>query len=262
MARPDHFAVTYAINPWMSPTVPVDQALAVRQWESLRSTYLDLGHQVSVIDTVTGLPDMVYAANGALVTEQASVAVRFAHAERAAEAPLYAAWLEGHGFGPVHEPTEVNEGEGDLLVVGPRILAGTGFRTSRAAHAEVAELTGMPVVSLELVDPHYYHLDTALTVLDAETVAYLPEAFSPTSQAVLADLYPDAILATAADAAVLGLNAVSDGKHVILPVAATGLATQYTARGYQPIGLDLSELLKGGGGIKCCTLILRGGSPA
>ena len=88
------------------------------------------------------------------------------------------------------------------------------------------------MISLDLVDPRYYHLDTALAVLDDRTMAYFPEAFSPVSQAVLATLFPDALIATAADAAVLGLNAVSDGRHVLLAAAATGLAAQLTTRGY------------------------------
>ena len=70
-------------------------------------------------------------------------------------------------------------------------------------------------------------------------------------------LYPDAILATPADASVLGLNAVSDGQHVVLPVQATGLARQLSERGFLPVAVDLSELLKAGGGAKCCTLELR-----
>jgi N-dimethylarginine dimethylaminohydrolase len=67
MCRPDHFAVTYAINPWMDPVAGADTARAVRQWESLRDTYIALGHRVSLIDPIEGLPDMVFAANGALV---------------------------------------------------------------------------------------------------------------------------------------------------------------------------------------------------
>ena len=126
---------------------------------------------------------MVYAANGALVTATATVAARFAYPQRAAESQAYAGWLTAHGLGPVYLPSEVNEGEGDFLVVGDKILAGTGFRTSPAAHVEVARLTGMEVISLELVDPRYYHLDTALAVLDDHTVAYFPEAFSPVAQA-------------------------------------------------------------------------------
>jgi N-dimethylarginine dimethylaminohydrolase len=64
MCPPEYFAVEYAINPWMNPDQPVDLALARRQWEQLRSTYLRLGHAVRIIDPVPGLPDMVFAANG------------------------------------------------------------------------------------------------------------------------------------------------------------------------------------------------------
>lgn len=257
MTPPRHFAVEYAINPWMHPGVEVDRDLALRQWQTLGDTYRRLGHRVDVLEPVPGLPDMVYAANGALVTRRATIAARFAYPQRSAESSAYADWLEAHGLGPVHQPVEVNEGEGDFLVVGDTILAGTGFRTTPAAHAEVARLTGMEVVSLELVDPAYYHLDTALAVLDDRTVAYYPAAFSPVAQAVLATLYPDAVIATAADAAVLGLNAVSDGRHVVLAPGATALAAQLTARGFEVLPVDLSELLKGGGGVKCCTLELR-----
>ena len=64
----------------------------------------------------------------------------------------------------------------------------------------------------------------------------------------------DAVEVSAADAHVLGLNAVSDGRNVVLPAAATGFADQLRAAGFAPVGVDLSELLKGGGSIKCCTL--------
>ena len=55
----------------------------------------------------------------------------------------------------------------------------------------------------------------------------------------------------------LGLNAVSDGRHVVLPARATGLAAAVAERGFVPVPVDLSELLKGGGGPKCCTLEVR-----
>ena len=60
-----------------------------------------------------------------------------------------------------------------------------------------------------------------------------------------------------ADALVLGLNCVSDGLHVVLPAAAAGLSAQLAAAGYLPVPVDLSELLKAGGSVKCCTLELR-----
>ncbi|MFE6967876.1 dimethylargininase [Isoptericola sp. NPDC057653] len=263
MCPPTYFDVVYEINPWMDLSVPVDTGRALAQWEHLRATYEAYGHRVDVIEAVPGLPDMVYAANGGVMVGGRALAARFTYPERRPEGVAYEKWFAGAGDGvtSLGQAAEQNEGEGDLLLAGDVMLAGTGFRTSRTAHAEVAALLGVEVVTLELVDPRYYHLDTALAVLDAgaapATIAYLPEAFTPASRAVLAERYPDAILATPEDAAVLGLNAVSDGRHVFLTDRATGMHARLRERGFEPVGVDLSELLKGGGSVKCCTLELR-----
>ena len=261
MCPPEHFAVSYAINPWMDVSAPVDRSRAMRQWETLRATYEGLGHDIAVIDPEPGLPDMVFAANGGLVVDGRALGARFTHAERQAEGPAYLRWfasaVEGGRLKQAVAPVHVQEGEGDFLVVGDLLLAGHGFRTDPGAHGEVQELFGRPVIGLRLVDPRFYHLDTALTVLDDRTVAYYPGAFSEGSREVLRRLFPDAVLASAEDAAVLGLNAVSDGRHVVLPAAATELAEELRVRGYEPIGVDLSELLRAGGSAKCCTLELR-----
>ena len=181
------------------------------------------------------------------------IPARDAHRRQAA---THAAWFRRAGLRVV-EPEFVNEGEGDLLVVGDVILAGSGFRTDPRAHAEAARVLGREVVPLQLCDPRYYHLDTAVAVLDAATIAWLPEAFTPASRAVLRGRFPDAVVADPADAAVLGLNAVSDGRHVVLPARAARLAAALRDRGFVPVPVDLSELLKGGGGPKCCTLEVR-----
>ncbi|WP_123026956.1 dimethylargininase [Mycolicibacterium stellerae] len=253
MTPPTFFAVEYAINPWMDTSTPVDTHLAMNQWESLRQTYKELGHTVELVEPVAGLPDMVYAANGGLLVNGKAVVAKFAYPQRAGEAAAYAEWMDRHGFRPA-QTRYVNEGQGDLLVAGAIVLAGYGFRTDRRAHDEIAAAVGMPLVSLELVDPRFYHLDTALAVLDGTTIAYYPPAFSEDSRTRLLELFPDAIEVATPDAYVLGLNAVSDGRNVVHPAAATGFAEQLSDAGFVPIGVDLSELLKGGGSIKCCTL--------
>ncbi|MFF5443438.1 dimethylargininase [Streptomyces sp. NPDC012888] len=257
MCPPEHFKVTYSINPWMDPAKPVDLPLALAQWEDLRDRYRSLGHTVETLDPRPGLPDMVYAANGATVIDGRVLGARFAYPERAAEAEAHLEWFRANGFTDVHEPSHINEGEGDFAVTADWILAGRGFRSSPLSHDEAQEFFGRPVIGLDLVDPRYYHLDTALCVLDAHEVMYYPEAFSPGSRAVLRRLFPDALIATAQDASVLGMNAVSDGRHVVLPQGATGLFGPLRERGFEPIGMDLGELLKGGGSVKCCTLELR-----
>jgi N-dimethylarginine dimethylaminohydrolase len=257
MCPPDHFAVTYSINPWMNPDEPVDVELAARQWGALRDLYVSLGHQVDLIKPLDGLPDMVFAANGATVVGGKVLAASFRNEERRPEGPAYRDWFRANGYSAIHDPAFVNEGEGDFLYAGRWILAGHGFRSDVRAHDEAQEFFGVPVIGLRLVDPRFYHLDTAIAVLDDSNIAYYPEAFSPGSLRALQWLYPDAVIATAADAEVFGLNAVSDGLHVLLPAAATQLADALASRGYEPMGVELSELLKAGGSVKCCTLELR-----
>lgn len=256
MCRPTYFTVDYSINPWMDPTGPTDNSLAVRQWTTLRDTYLRLGHTVEEIEPLPGLPDMVFAANGATVVDGKVYGAQFRHPERAAEAPAYLNWFRRAGY-ETHEAKSINEGEGDLLLTDRFLLAGTGFRTDHAAHLEAQELFARPVVTLQLVDPRFYHLDTAVAVL-GDTIAYLPEAFSESSRRVIEQLFPDAVVAPFEDGLWLGLNAVSDGTNVVLPVQATGLAARLAERGYTPVPVDVSELLKAGGGPKCCTLEVRG----
>jgi arginine dihydrolase len=256
MCPPTYFAVHYAINPWMDPAAPVDVERAIMQWSALHQTYLAMGHTVDLIDPIPGLPDMVFAANGATVIDGAVLGSQFRYPERAAEGPAYLEWFARAGF-DTHEAKAVNEGEGDLLLAGDFVLAGTGFRTEPAGALQAQEVFGRPVITLQLVDPRYYHLDTALCVLEPGNIAYYPGAFSEGSQRVLRWLYPDAVLADAADAAALGLNAVSDGRRVVMPAQARGLRTRLASCGYQPVPVDVSELHKAGGGPKCCTLEVR-----
>ena len=113
------------------------------------------------------------------------------------------------------------------------------------------------MISLRLIDPRFYHLDTALVVLDPDTVAYYPAAFDDAGKAAIASHFAELIEVKDEDAEVLGLNAISDGRHVVVPEQARGFIDQLTAAGFEPVGVDLSELLKAGGGPKCCTLELR-----
>jgi N-dimethylarginine dimethylaminohydrolase len=264
MCRPDYFTVSYRINPWMHPEDPTDTSLAVKQWDVLYKTYLDLGFDVQLIDPIPGLPDMVYAANGGFVLDNIAYGASFTYPERQPEGPAYMDWFRANGY-DVRVPQNVNEGEGDFLLVGDVLLAGQGFRSASNSHQELGSIFGREVVSLNLINPSFYHLDTAIAVLDPEggpngtpaNIAYLPSAFDEPSLAILRERFPDAIIVTEDDAAVLGLNSYGDGYNMVIASRATDFERQLRARGYNPIGVDLSELLLGGGGVKCCTLELR-----
>ncbi len=256
MCPPEYFTVQYAINPWMNLDDPVDLTVARRQWEQLRQAYTGLGHTVRIIDPVACLPDMVFAANGATVIDGKVLGASFKYAERLPEANAYMDWFRQAGY-QVTEPRRMNEGEGDIVFTGRSIIVGYGFRTDPEVKDEVEELFGLPVITVRLVDPKFYHLDTALVVLDERTAAYYPAAFDEAGQDALIAHFPELIEAKDTDAETLGLNAISDGANVVMPAQARQLAEQITAAGFNVVPVDLSEFKKSGGGPKCCTLELR-----
>ncbi len=117
MTAPEYFTVEYAINPWMDTSTPVDTALALTQWDTLRRVYAELGHSVDLVTPLDGLPDMVYAANGGFLVGDTAVVARFAFPQRAGEADAYAEWMAAAGYRTARTE-HVNEGQGDLLLVG------------------------------------------------------------------------------------------------------------------------------------------------
>ncbi len=262
MCPPEHYVIEYAINPWMDAGTLVDSQLALKQWDGLRNTLVDMGHTVHVVDALAGLPDMVFAANGAFSVDGVVYGARFRYAQRTAEAAAHRAFYEARAEEwRFVAPRETNEGDGDFAYLpkayGGLVLAGHGFRTEAVAHSEAQEALGRPVVSLRLVDPHLYHLDVALAALDDSNIVYYPGAFSAASQRVLRQLFPSAVVADEIDALTFGLNLVSDGRHAVLNSDATALAGKLAAAGYVPVPVELGELKKGGGSVKCCVAELR-----
>jgi N-dimethylarginine dimethylaminohydrolase len=136
MCRPVHFDVTYSINPWMDPAKPTSAESALGQWQWLHDLFVDLGHRVNLIAPRPGLPDMVFAANGATTVDGRVLVARFRHRQRAAEADAYLEWFGRAGWSEVRWALRLNEGEGVFLFTGKEILAGTGFRSEPRAHGD------------------------------------------------------------------------------------------------------------------------------
>ncbi len=257
MCPPTHFEVTYEINDWMHIDNPVDVELAKRQWHALHETYQKLGYKIELIDQPKGLPDLVFTANGGLVVDGKVVLPRFKYKERRGETPVFKQWFEQAGYSDIYMPEHDNEGEGDNLYAGGVVFGGYGFRTDRASHPEMARFFNRDVVSLKLVDPRFYHLDTAMSPITNDTLMYFPGAFDAAGRQALEHHFPHRIVASEADAAGFGLNAVSDGENVIVSAAANGIHADLRKRGFNVIPLDMTEFRKAGGAVKCCSLELR-----
>jgi N-dimethylarginine dimethylaminohydrolase len=259
MCRPDYYGIEYEINPWMSRSRGAALDRAHRQWDALYEALRGLGVTVELLKPQPQLPDLVFTANAGLVFEDRFLSSRFRYEVRARESPHFDQWFAEHGFHVEHLPEDMYfEGAGDALFCGPTLFAGYRIRSDIRAHQYVAAALNRQVLPLELVNPHFYHLDTCFCPLAPGEAIYYPAAFDAYGRKVLERSVPRLIAVHEPEASRFGCNAVVVGKMVVTNTGCERLAADLKASGYEPIAVELDEFLKAGGSAKCLTLRLEG----
>jgi N-dimethylarginine dimethylaminohydrolase len=257
MCEPKFFDVCYVINPWMEGNLgKVNKQLARQQWQNLHNIVARLA-SVSLIAPVAGLPDMVFTANAGLVHNNEIIVSSFRHAERQPEAKHFEWFFSLQGYSVKHlgEGT-IFEGAGDALFdTQGRLWVGSGIRSDAHALDEIMAALDVETYGLELVDPYWYHLDTAFCPLpQGQAIAYA-KAFSEKSVAAFNNAFgANIVWVSEADAKNFSCNAISIGQTIIMHKASAELKSALTQRGFEVIETDVSEFLKAGGSCKCLTL--------
>jgi len=219
-----------------------------------------LGWEVSLVPPQENLPDLVFTANGGLVIGGNVALPCFREPERQGETPIFEDWFRTHGWTDIAHATHDFEGEGDALLWNEVLFAGYPWRSDKLSHSALGHYFGLEVISLQLTDARFYHLDTAFTVVDHKTVAVYPDAFTRESLDLVRRAVPNVIEASTDDALAYGLNALSDGNNIVLSDGATNLIGIYEKRGFEVWPTPITEFQKSGGGVKCLSLELRGGA--
>ena len=257
MCRPDYYGIEYEINPWMKVRNPVDHDLACDQWQGLFVAYRRLGQAVEMVEPRPGKPDMVFTANAGLVHDGKAVLSHFVHPERQGEEPFWRAALHDRKFQVKLLPAHLAfEGAGDALFVGDRLFAGYGFRTDFDAHRAVADALDVEVVSLRLIDPRFYHLDTCFCPLSRDVVMYAPDAFAPDSARIIRHRVPHVIEVPLEVAEAFVCNAVTVGGRVLSSQGVETLDNDLSHAGFTVQPLPMTEFIKAGGGVRCLSLQL------
>jgi N-dimethylarginine dimethylaminohydrolase len=259
MCPPDFYGIEYEINPWMSRSRASDPRFARAQWQTLYQLLVGLQVDVRLLPPVQGLPDLVFTANAGLIWHETAFLARFRHAARQPETPEDRRWFDSHGLSPVMLPEGWDfEGAGDALFCGDTLYGGYLIRSDAGALQWLGSTLGCRVIPLQLVDPHYYHLDTCFCPLSPSEAVYFPAAFDDYGQKVLVAQIPDLIPVRPDEAARFACNAVVVGRDVILNTGCPQLETDLQQRGYHTHATDLGEFIKAGGSAKCLTLRLDG----
>ncbi|MHB1022987.1 MAG: dimethylarginine dimethylaminohydrolase family protein [Acidobacteriaceae bacterium] len=260
MCPPKLYDVDYVINPWMAGNVHrSSRERASEQWDNLYHA-LSAVANVLLVQPEPGSPDMVFTANAGLVNHGIAVLSSFYYPERQGEEQHFQRWFKEAGLTVRQIPRETPfEGEGDALFEadGSRLWAGHGVRTLETSHHYLEETWGVEVISLLLVDPRFYHLDTCFAPLYGGYVMYFPDAFDAESLAKIEARYPveKRILVNEADAVHFACNAINVGHTIILNEISKELAARLQACGFKVVQVQLSEFMKAGGAAKC--LVLR-----
>jgi N-dimethylarginine dimethylaminohydrolase len=271
MCPPDHFGVTYAINPWMDPSSwarndHVLSAASHREWTALRQRLTQLGATVELVPAAAGLPDLVFTANAAVVLDRKALLARFRHPERQPEQDQFElAFRTLQRRGLIDEVIKLPEslmleGAGDCVWDQARGLfwMGCGPRSDAAARDVIEEVFETETIALELVDPRFYHMDTAFSPLPRGEVMFVPEAFTPEGRARIRERVAPAQLIEVGidDACRLAANTVCLGNELVMSDCGERLRSSLTERGYRVVTTPLHSFLRSGGAAFCLTLRL------
>lgn len=257
MCPPDHFGVYYEINPWMHQEVRSDPDLAHEQWHNLVANLEQAGASVKAIEPVKSLPDMVFVANAGLVNGRHVILSRFRYPERQPESKYAAEWFHLRGREVIELPAESGmyfEGCGDAFPYRGQLLAGYGFRSDLASHAALADILGVKVHSIRLIDPRFYHLDISFCPLDNRRAIVNPAAWDRQSCKVIEQLVPEPLVLELDEALTFCANSVVVDKTVVMPHCPPRVGRILEGWGFDVCVSSVSEFLKAGGAVRCLTL--------
>jgi N-dimethylarginine dimethylaminohydrolase len=259
MCRPEHFRVDYAINPWMDVESPVDQDVVLDQWDTLVAVMRGAGAQVELIDQLSGTPDMVYAMNYGLVDGDHVAITNFRHDERRAESEAAEWWFGERGY----RTTRVADARagafeaGDAFLYGDTLVVASGPRTDAGTHAVLADAFGVRIAGVGIAHPALYHLDLSFCPLDQDRAIVAPSAWDADGLRTMQGLVRQPLVLTEEEAFTFCANSVVIGDVVVMPAGVpVRVSRQIEQWGFTVAPVDVGEIHKGGGSIRCMTLPL------
>jgi N-dimethylarginine dimethylaminohydrolase len=107
------------------------------------------------------------------------------------------------------------------------------------------------------VHPALYHLDLSFCPLDERRAIVAPDAWDAAGRATVASLVPEPLVLDQDEAFTFAANSVVVGDVVVMPAGVPPRVTRQLERwGFTVATVDVSELHKGGGSVRCMTLPL------
>ena len=285
MSGADYFGDADAINELMDSSVPVNVKNAIAEHANIKQMLEIVGINVKQCIAPKDCQDGVYTANWGLVRNGKIVMSRLPNT-RQPEEEYAIRVVKELGLKPLILPKNVKRfsGQGDALSCGDIVFTQSPFRTTTDAHAYIKDWLGYKeIIALQTKplrmfdfgpakknkitgwpDSPTYDIDLALAILKWPNehhkglIAWCPSVFKKSSQKILRNLNTVDKIEVSSEEALksFALNLVSTGETVVMNSGAPVFQAALEAHGLKTIALDLPELRKGGGSIRCSTLTL------
>ena len=138
---------------------------------------------VTVVPAKENLTEVCFFGDSVFAYKDKATFGRFAKIERFAETDYVMQYLKEKGIHGDRVPEHMHyEGSGETMVWNNKILVGYGCRNSQEIVSYLASRYDLEVIGLHLIDPEFYHLDTALFPISNDLIAVYEEAFSQESK--------------------------------------------------------------------------------
>lgn len=271
----EYFSDTFKINPYYSDSA-INLDKAIEEHTLIVDCFKKAGIKVTQVKPPKNSQDGVYTANWAVVKDGVAIMSHLPEA-RKTEEPYAEKILQNLELKTIHVPNNLLfSGQGDCLICGKYIFAGSGYRSDIAAQNFVAKTFGLKLIQLHTIpqlstsgqpyinpatnhaDSFFYDLDLSLSIISENCIAYCPDAFDKESRKKLAAITDIEKIIIDYDEAVNGFacNLVSTGKTAIMSDHAPKLQKALEEKGITCITPSVIELKKGGGYIRCVSLAI------
>ncbi len=272
VSDPGQFSNLHKINPYYDEK-EIDVALAMEEHKRIIDCFLEAGIKVVQVPAPLRCQDGVYTANWGLVYRGKAVMARLPEA-RKGEEEYARKILQNMGISCVLVPQDKwFSGQGDSLRLAKYLIGGNGYRSEAAAQEFAAKELGLELVLVKTkpklnkdgsvfinpetgrADSFFYDLDLAVAVISDELMAYCPEALEEESAKKIQALPVEKIEVSLEEATEgFACNLVSTGETVIMSGKAPKLRAELERRGFRVLTPEVTELIRGGGFIRCVSL--------
>lgn len=238
----------------------LDKKKIDEEFNLLVQTYQNLGIEVFFLPPNETYPDSVFARDFGACLKDGYILGRFKHEYRKNERKAYEKKMQKLNIPQLFKVHEGYFEGGDFFFLDDKtIVIGLLERTNQIGYQEIKEhFKNQYEVLFVESDPEFLHLDMCFNLIDEHLALICKDAFDISFLQELQKRNIELIEVSKKDIFRHGLNVQALGDKKVLALKKNhDINLQIKQKGYEVIELDITEILKCGGGIHCMTFPLK-----